>query len=198
MITRAQSILAAAAAILAVAICVTGQAQTRAALTFVGVKPAPALTKAARDQLLFAANAPKKGANQAFFVAAAPVAAEVTRRTSDLTPRPSHLTPSMTLAPFPPDEEEGTTNFPAYFPANATWTFTVVERYPGARCGPYSYGLKRSFDGGKTWTVWTKWINDTFRYDTPTNRFEQSVTLMCDAPINNRLVLVQPWASNTP
>lgn len=150
-----------------------------------------ALTVEERTRLQFDALKPKKGANQA---------AWSSMRVRDEKPAsaPAIAIPRVltTLPVFPPDEE-GTTNFPGYFPANATWTFTVAETSPGSRRGPASYGLRRSFDGGKTWKVWTKWINDTFRYDTPTNRFEQSVTLMCDSPINNQLIRVEAWASNS-
>lgn len=137
---------------------------------------------------------PVKGANQSSFAEspAIPVRLGMEIPLTAITQREA-----LTLAPLPDEDEGPCTNCVGPMPANATFTFKVVERAPGAHGGPYSYGLKRSFDGGKTWQQWTRWVNDTFRYDTPTNHFEQSVTLMCDGP-TGKMIQVATWASNQP
>lgn len=164
MTTRAKSILAAFAAILAVVLSLIA---------------CQGMTVAERQRLQFDALQPKKGANQAQWPT-------VKVREEKPATAPAIVTTKALASAiaFPPDEEEGTTNFPAATPANATFTFEVVGQ-------PRSYGLWRSSDGGKTKTVWVKWVNDL--YD---KNFWQSVTLMCDGP-TNRLIQVGTWSSNS-
>ncbi len=145
----------------------------------VAVTVAAALTTAQRDRIQFDANAPKKGANQTAYPAA-----------SAPTVKDSFTVQSRAeVFPLPPDEDYCPTCVDSQ-PMTATFTFTVVERAPGAHGGPYAYGLSRSFDGGKTWVPWCRWVNDTFGYN-----FTQTVALPCSGPMN-RLIQVRAWAAN--
>lgn len=105
------------------------------------------------------------------------------------------LSPEMMRESFmvqvPTSDDDYCANCVGAQPENATYTFKVVERSPGAHGGPYSYGLKRTYDG-TNYIRMCKFVNDTFAYN-----FDVTVTLTCFGE-PNKFWRVETWASNQP
>lgn len=73
---------------------------------------------------------------------------------------------------------------PEFTPAVATFAFDLPPRF-------HYYGLKRSFDNRKTWSVWLLLVNDTFG----TMPARTNFTLALTGPMN-QFVAVEPFATN--